>query len=262
LANVRFFIAGILLLGFSYVTSKDESYRWPDRSELRQLALFGFLNTTLYLGLYVYAMKYTSAGIGSLAVSTNPLLIALLSAFWLRRRPIKTDWISISAGMAGIGIATFPLLKTSQTSVLGIILLLTSMLSVSMASVYYASVRWRVSNLVLNGWQVMLGGIFLLPVTWVFSDFTNISLDVRFWGSVVWLSLAVSVVGLICWFYLLRIDPVRASLWLFLCPVFGFFFAWWLMDEPITGYTVVGTFLVLLGLFIGQRSKAAINRKR
>jgi drug/metabolite transporter (DMT)-like permease len=250
------------LLGFSYVTSKDESYRWPDRGELRQLALFGFLNTTLYLGLYVYAMKYTSAGIGSLAVSTNPLLIVLLSAFWLRRRPLKTDWISITAGMVGIGIATFPLLKNSQTSLLGITVLLMSMVSVSVASVYYTSVRWRVSNLVLNGWQVMLGGIFLLPITIISSDLKNISLDAQFWSSVVWLSLAVSVVGLICWFYLLRIDPVRASLWLFLCPLFGFFFAWWLMNEAITGYTVVGTVLVLLGLFIGQRSRIGIARKR
>jgi len=255
LANVRFFIAGILLLGFSYLFKKDPFYRLPDRNEFRQLALFGFLNTTLYLGLYVCAMKYTAAGIGSLAVSVNPLIIILLSAWWLRRKPAMAEWLGIVLGMAGVAVATYPLLRESFTTITGITLLLISMVAVSAASVYYATIKWTLPNLLINGWQVMLGGIFLLPFTIVFSDFSAMHWDMTFWGSVLWLSLAVSVVGLICWFYLLRLDTVRASLWLFLCPLFGFFFAWWLMDESITMYTVVGTLLVIAGLYAGQKAK-------
>jgi drug/metabolite transporter (DMT)-like permease len=255
LANVRFFIAGILLLGFSYGFKKDESYRLPDRNEFRQLALFGLLNTTLYLGLYVCAMKYTAAGIGSLAVSVNPLIIVLLSAWWLGRKPAKAEWLGIILGMAGVGVATYPLLRESFTTVTGITLLLISMVAVSAASVYYATIKWTLPNLLINGWQVVLGGFFLLPFTISFSDFGATHWDGIFWGSVLWLSLAVSVVGLICWFYLLRLDTVRASLWLFLCPLFGFFFAWWLMNEPITIYTIIGTLLVIAGLYAGQKAK-------
>ena len=255
LANVRFFIAGILLLGFSYGFGKGESFRLPIKKELFQLALFGFLNTTLYLGLYVYAMKFTAAGIGSLAVSTNPLIIVLLSSWWLGRRPKNEEWLGIALGMTGIAIATYPLLENSFTTTGGVVILLASMISVSAASVYYASVDWKLPNLLINGWQVFLAGIFLLPVTLIFGDVKSTHWDQQFWFSVLWLSLAVSIIGLICWFYLLRIDTVKASLWLFLCPLFGFFFAWWLMDEPITIYTVVGTFLVIGGLYAGQRKK-------
>ena len=257
LANVRFFIAGVLLLGFSYVFAKDPSYRLPDKKEFLQLALFGFLNTTLYLGLYVYAMKFTAAGIGSLAVSINPLMIVLLSSWWLKRSPKKEEWLGIILGMIGIGVATYPLLQNSFTTMTGVILLLVSMLAVSAASVYYATIQWKLPNLLINGWQVFLGGIFLLPVTLFFGDISKTHWDNQFWGSVLWLSLAVSIVGLICWFYLLRIDTVKASLWLFLCPLFGFFFAWWLLDEPVTVYTVIGTVLVITGLYAGQRKKYA-----
>lgn len=255
LANVRFFIAGVLLLGFSYAFNRGQHYRLPSRKEFLQLALFGFLNTTLYLGLYVYAMKYTAAGIGSLAVSTNPLIIVLLSAWWLKRVPGWEEWLGIVLGMTGIGIATYPLLENSHTTPLGIILLLISMVAVSAASVYYASIKWELPNLLINGWQVFLGGIFLLPATILFADFSATTWDPQFWGSVIWLSLAVSVLGLICWFHLLRVDTIKASLWLFLCPLFGFIFAWWLMDEPITVYTVIGTLLVVGGLYAGQRKK-------
>ncbi|MCE7040727.1 DMT family transporter [Dyadobacter sp. CY312] len=255
LANVRFFIAGILLLGFSYGFIKDQSYRLPTRREFGQLALFGFLNTTLYLGLYVCAMKYTAAGIGSLAVSTNPLIIVLLSSWWLSRRPATEEWLGIILGMAGIAIATYPLMKNSFTTPFGITLLMISMIAVSAASVYYASVKWELPNLLINGWQVFLGGVFLLPATLWMGNETQTQWNAQFWASVLWLSLAVSIVGLICWFYLLRLDTVKASMWLFLCPLFGFLFAWWLMDEPITIYTIIGTILVVGGLYAGQRKK-------
>ncbi|WEK20368.1 MAG: EamA family transporter [Candidatus Pedobacter colombiensis] len=255
LGNLRFFIAGFVLLGFCYLISRDKQYRLPSTQEWRQLAIFGFLNTTVYLGMYVFAMKYTAAGIGSLATSTNPLLIVLLSSWLIGRKPEKAEIFSIIIGMAGIALATYPLLKTSNTSVFGVIILMLSMVAVSFASVYYAQVKWTLPNLLINGWQVTLGGLFLLPFTFAMSDFSTVQFDSRLIYAVLWLSLAVSVIGLICWFYLLKIDTVKASLWLFLCPLFGFFYAWWLLNEPITLYTVVGTFLVITGLYIGQRKK-------
>ena len=246
-------MAGILVLSFSYLLKKGEAYRLPTQNEWKQLALFGFLNTTLYLGIYVYAMKYASAGIGSLAVSTNPLIMVLLSSWWLKRRPKTKEWLGIVLGMGGVAVATYPLLADSFTTIEGVTLLLISMIAVSAASVYYATVKWELPNLLINGWQVFLGGVFLLPATLAFSDFSKTVWDSTFWFPVLWLSLAVSVVGLICWFHLLRIDTVKASMWLFLCPLFGFFFAWWLMNEPVTLYTVVGTVLVIGGLYAGQR---------
>lgn len=255
LGNLRFFIAGAALLGYCYLFNKDNKYRLPNAGAWRHLAIFGFLNTTLYLGMYVIAMKYTAAGIGSLATSTNPLLIVLFSSWLMGRKPARAEILSIIIGMSGIALATYPLLKSANTSIPGITILMLSMVVVSFASVYYAQVKWELPNLLINGWQVTLGGLFLLPATLLMSDFSMVQADHRLIYAVLWLSLAVSVVGLICWFYLLKIDPVKASLWLFLCPLFGFFYAWWLLDEPITWYTVAGTLLVVTGLYIGQRKK-------
>ncbi len=257
LANTRFFIAGIVLLVFGYAAGPKSGKRMPAGREWQQLAIFGFLNTTVYLALYVYAMKYTAAGIGSLATSTNPLIIVLLSSWLIGRKPAKAEIWSIFIGMTGIGLATYPLLRSASTTLPGISVLMLSMVAVSFASVYYASVKWQLSNILINAWQVTLGGIFLLPFTLGLSDFSAVRIGQTFVLSTLWLSLSVSVVGLICWFWLLRIDTVKASLWLFLCPLFGFFYAWWLLGEAITLYTIGGTLLVLLGLYIGQKDKFA-----
>jgi drug/metabolite transporter (DMT)-like permease len=262
LANIRFFIAGLVLLGYSYLAKRGDNYRMPNRAEWKELSFFGLLNTSLYLGLYVYAMKNTAAGIGSLAVSTNPLIIVILSAFFLNRKPSAIEILSIVLGMAGIVIAAWPLLQNSYGTIGGLVLLLLSMVAVSFASVYYASVNWRLPNLLINGWQVFLGGIFLLPLTLLLSNFDQVSWDIRFTASVLWLSLAVSVVGLICWFHLLRIDTVKAALWLFLCPLFGFLYAWWIMNEPISLYTITGTAMVIVALYAGQRSRFRARKEQ
>jgi len=254
LGNIRFFIAGIFLLSVTYLFQKGEHYRLPKGKEWRQLSIFGFLNTTLYLGLYVYAMKYSAAGIGSLAVSTTPLLIVIFSALFIGRFPQKKEIAGMILGMTGVGLATLPLLEGSITTIPGIVLLLLSMIAVAGASVYYARVKWSLPPLLINGWQVLLGGVFQLPLTLFTMERVANTWDTQFWYSVIWLSLAVSVVGLICWFYLLMIDTVKASFWLFLCPVFGFFYAWLLLGEPITWFTVAGTIMVLAGLLISRKN--------
>jgi drug/metabolite transporter (DMT)-like permease len=95
----------------------------------------------------------------------------------------------------------------------------------------------------------------LLPVTFLMTDWENNHYTVRFWSSVFWLVVPVSIAAVQLWLYLLKTDAVKASLWLFLCPIFGFLYASVLLDEPITTYTYIGTALVILGLYVAQREK-------
>jgi drug/metabolite transporter (DMT)-like permease len=226
---------------------------WPRRFPWRQLALFGFLNTTVYLGAFVVAMRQVSAGIGSLSTATSPLFITLLSAIWLRRPLGWGEGLGLLLGLAGVGLATYPLLQSSYATLPGLAILLAGMVSVSAATVYYAQVSWPLPALYINGWQVLLGGLFLLPFTALTADAGQAHLDGRFWASVFWLIGPVSIVALQLWFFLVKQDPVRASLWMFLCPIFGFFYSWYLLGEPITAYTLAGTALVIGGLVLAQR---------
>lgn len=257
LAQVRFFIAGPLML---IVAHGLQRHSLPNRREFTRLTVFALLNTTIYLGAFVLALKQVSAGIGSLSTATNPLFITLISAIWLRR-PIRWyEGLGIAFGMAGVLLATYPLLQGSHATLSGLLILLVGMVSISAATVYYARFTWQLPNLVINGWQVLIGGILLLPFTLLFAAFDSSHYDARFWGSVFWLIIPVSVIALQLWFYLVRQDAVQASLWLFLCPIFGFAYSFILLDEPLTIYTFLGTALVLAGLYLGQRDKFRMSK--
>lgn len=262
LSNMRFALSGSFLLIFTYSLKKGPGYRLPRGREWKQLTIFGILNTALFLMLYVWGMKHTSAGIGSLAVATNPLFITFLSTLWLGKAPGRADMAALFLGLTGVAIAAYPLLGNGQTSFLGIMLLMAAMFVVSSASVYYASIQWELPSLLLNGWQIFIGALILLPFTVVFADFDQHRFDATFWKSVLWLSFVVSVVSLACWFYLLKRDTIKASMWLFLCPISGFYYAWLLMDEPVTAFTVAGTLLVLLGLIISISAKTKGRGRR
>jgi probable blue pigment (indigoidine) exporter len=254
LANVRFFIAGGAMLFYAHVLRPSHN-RLPFGKEWKHLIIFAFLNTTVYLGAYVIALRHVSAGIGSLAVATNPLFIMVMSAIWLKR---KLKWFEISGlllGLAGVVVATYPLLHNSYATVDGLLILLAAMVSVSAATVYYARIQWSMENIVINGWQVLLGGVLLLPFTLLTANFKASHLNYQFWGAVMWLIVPVSIAALQLWFYLVKQDAVRASLWLFLCPIFGFIYAATLLGEPITFYTYIGTALVIGGLYLAQREK-------
>ncbi len=254
LANVRFLLAGGGMLIFAYLIQKGK-HPLPKGKEWLYLAIFGSLNTTVYLGCFVIAMKTVSAGIGSLSTATSPLFIMVISALWMKRQLKWYEVVGMFLGMTGVAIATYPLLQDSHATVGGIIILMSGMFSVSVATVYYARIKWTLPNLAINGWQVFLGGLLFIPITAIFANFETTHFNTEFWLSVGWLIVPVSVIALQLWFYLVRKDAVRASLWLFLCPVFGFLYSWMLLNEPITWFTFAGTILVIGGLYLAQQEK-------
>jgi drug/metabolite transporter (DMT)-like permease len=260
LATVRFLIGGSIMLAYAYL--RPGRSPWPRGAEWRHLLVFSVLNTSLYLGAFVLAMREVSAGIGSLSTATNPLFITFFSAVLLKRPLQWYEGAGLVLGLAGVGMAAYPLLERSYATVNGLVILLAGMVSVSLATVYYARVSWRLPNIAINGWQVLFGGLVMAPVTLLWGDVAATRFNAEFWGAVLWLVFPVSVAALQLWFYLVRQDAVRASLWLFLCPIFGFLYAYVLMNEPITRFTYLGTALVLGGLYLAQRDKFSPAKKK
>jgi probable blue pigment (indigoidine) exporter len=249
----RFFVGGSIMLGISHGVMKN---RFPRGVEWKQLCIYGLLNITLYLGLYIVAMQQVSAGLGSLAIATNPVFISLISAFVLKKRLKRVVLYSLLLCVCGVVLAAWPLFETSHATPAGLAMLIGSMLLYSFGVLYFSEKNWnQLHILTINGWQTLLGGVFLLPaalITW--SSPAN-DFNLAFTGAVLWLAIPVSIVAVQLWLYLLRDNPVRASFWLFLCPIAGFIIARFFVNEPITGFTVAGMLLVIIGLYLVQRRK-------
>jgi probable blue pigment (indigoidine) exporter len=247
----RFFLAGAIMLLIAKYIRKERS---PFGEEWQQLFIYGLFNTALYLGIFIIALQYITAGLTALAIALNPILISIMSSIIMKRKTLYHEWVSIGLGMTGVALAAYPLLAAEEISYAGMGLLILSMLTYSYGSVYYSSVMWTLPRMVINGWQVLFGGVLLLPFAFIFYKGNN-TFDLNLGLSLFWLVVPVSILSVQLWLRLLKADAVKASLWLFLCPVFGISFSTWLLDEAFTWHTGAGALLVLGALWIGQRGK-------
>ena len=253
IALTRFLIAGLTMIIITHLLMKK---RLPQRKEWLQLTIYGILNITGYLGFYVIAMQNVSAGFGSLAVATNPVFIALLASIFFK---YKLPWITVFSMLIcfiGVALVAYPLMQSNLTTFEGIAYMLGSMISYSIGTLYYSRQNWtNLPILTINGWQTLIGGFFLIPFLLYSYNGDHNVYDLKFWLSVSWLAFPVSIAAVLLWLFLLKINPLKASYWLFLCPIFGFFIARIFVKEPITLYTSVGVVLVIIGLFLLNRKK-------
>lgn len=250
IAVVRFAVAAFMMLVFAHLI---KGYRLPSGKEWKAIAVYGLLNITIYLGFYVVAMQEVTAGIGALGTATNPVFISLMSVFFLNK---KLTWPVIAALIictAGVICAAWPLFGQTEVTMKGLLILLLSMLSYSSGAIYVSAVKWNdLSIITINGWQTLLGGVFLLPITLFFYQGSENHYDHLFWMPVLWLAIPVSIFAAQLWLWLLKTNAMKAGLWLFLCPVFGFAIAAWLVKDAISIYTLCGVMLVICGLLIAR----------
>jgi probable blue pigment (indigoidine) exporter len=251
LFQFRFFLAGILLLIYHAVFEK---WKWPNRQEIIALSVFGFLNVTLYLTLFVLAINEVAAGIGSLSVSIGPVLMAIIGGLILGKKIEHRQIFGLFFGFGGVFIAVWPLLQNSFATFRGLTYLFLGMLSYSLAAVYFAEKKWNLSRYAINGWQVLFGGIFMLPLT-LYLKKEPILFSTENLLSILWLTVPVSLLAVNIWLKLIKIDAIKAAFFLFLCPIFGFIFSSFILDEPFTWHTMMGLLLVLIGLYLGQERK-------
>lgn len=247
----RFLMAGLIMLFISHGIMRN---RMPVKSEWRQLIIFGLLNISIYLGLYIIAMQNISAGLGSLFIAVNPVMISFISAGLFGHRITLINIISLALCIGGVILAALPLLQNSYATTGGLLLMGAAMLAYSLGTIYFTKKNWtNLHVLTINGWQTILGGLFLLPVLLLTYKQQQNTFDIHFWGGTLWLALPVSIGAVLCWLQLLNKTPLTASYWLFLCPIFGFFISNISLHEPIGLYTLCGVLLVIAGLFIVQR---------
>lgn len=260
IAQVRFAIAGIIMIFVAHFILKAPL---PLGKYWAPIHIYGLLNITIYLGCYVVAMQHVTAGIGALAIAANPVFISFFSVIFLKQKLSPSVVVALILGTAGVFYASWPLLQNAMMTTSGLLLILFSMLSYSVGSIYFSSKDWGLTSLlVINGWQTFLGGIWLLPLTLIWYDAPENHFNSQFWWSTLWLAIPVSIFAILLWLWLLKTHTIKAGLWLFLCPVFGFAIAAWILDEPISAYTVVGLVLVIAGLLITQKRKLSLRKKR
>ncbi len=246
----------ILLLGFNEGFVKIGEVL---REKFLYFVLLGATGVTLFNIFQNVGIQYTSSGIASVLLATNPLFVLVLSIIFLREEINRNRLIGMMLGFFGIVIVIFGgknimgfLLSSSFA---GNILVLFSALCWGLYVIMNKRVLRQYSPLLLTTSAFIFGSL-LLFILCVFSrNFSVITgLSATSWLFVIYLGLISSGLTYLLWNYVLkRMEASKASVFLFLIPIVAILLGKIILAEKITPSLVVGTGLVLSGIYLVER---------
>ena len=119
------------------------------------------------------------------------------------------------------------------------------------------------TQIVLNGWGMLVGGALLLAASAGTEDWGDAVWSAKALGSILYLAVIGSAVAFVTLTILLRAMSAQASSFIALMIPFGaLIFGAVLYSEPITGRSVAGAALVVAGLLAARGRPPAAMRRR
>ena len=100
LLMTRFLLAGLVMLAFAALRPGEMALT---RRNLLAFAAIGIANNAMYLGLGYVGLRTVSAGLGTLVVSANPVLTAVLASVFLGERLTWQKVAGLVLGVGGVG---------------------------------------------------------------------------------------------------------------------------------------------------------------
>ncbi|HWD82776.1 MAG TPA: EamA family transporter [Kribbella sp.] len=241
-ALLRALPAGLLLVAITRVLPRGS---WWWRSLVLGTLNIGAFNALLFVGAY-----RLPGGVAATVGAIQPLLVALLSAALLRQRlSLKTVLVAI-AGIFGVGLLV--LRATARLDAWGVLAALGG--AVVMALGVVLSKRWTspAPLLATTGWQLVAGGLVLLPITFLIEgsmpDFT-----LRNLAGYAYLAVFGSAVAYALWFRGLReLAPTEVTFMGLLSPVVATTLGWLVLGQQLAPLQILGG-LIVLGALVGAQ---------
>lgn len=242
-ALLRALPAGLLLL---LVARARPRGHWWWKS-----AVLGVLNVGLFFVLLYLAAQLLPSSLASTIMALAPAALMVLAWPLLGERPRLFAVIGAVVGITGVGMMLFT--GVGAVNPLGVLASVAALTSSAVG--FVLTKRWAPSGsvLALTSWQLIAGGLLVLPVAVMFEGAPPALTGSELAGFG-YVSVIATAVAFTAWFAGLRhLRAGSVGLIGLLNPVTGVLLGVVAAGEVLAGRQVIGLALVLAGLLVGQR---------
>jgi len=264
--TLRFIIAYVLLLGYSLLVVPRRFHWLCDswRDELLMLGL-GVTGGSMYFLTENSAMEYTTTTNTSLIVSLSPLVAtALISIFYRTQRLNRTQTLGTLMAAVGVVLVVLNGRFVLHLSPLGDSLAFSAALCWGIYSLLMIPANQRYNTVFITrkvffyGLLSMIPYFLLRPEEATIFQFFNPSILQSFNSSILlnllFLGCIASMACFVAWNWVLKkLDAVVATNYVYFNPVTTIVFAWAILSEQITLFFLIGTLLILMGMYLADR---------
>ena len=262
--TLRFIIAYLLLLGYSLITHHSSLFTSSWRDELLMVAL-GVTGGSVYFLAENAAMLFTTATNTSLIVCSCPLFAMLLFAIVYRHSEHISKLQALGSIVACMGMAIVVLNGhfVLHLSPLGDMLAFAACLCWAVYSLLIKRATDRYSSLFITRKVFFYGLLTIIPYyilrpseTTLFTiHYSLFTLPVVL--NLLFLGVVASMVCYLLWNWVIgKLGAVVATNWVYFNPITTICFAWWLLDEKITVWFLLGSALILTGMYLADKKKS------
>lgn len=260
--TLRFLMAYLLLLAFTLVHCRKKPVLWLAngwRDELLMAAL-GITGGSLYFLTENMALCYTTATNTSLIVCSCPLFAMLLVAAFYRTERLRPMQLAGSVvALAGMAVVVLNGHFVLHLSPLGDLLAFSACLCWAAYSLLMKPAMGRYPALFTTRKVFFYGVLTILPYYICEPGFPSLHTLVQpnVAANLLFLGCVASMVCFLTWNWAMKkLGAVSCTNWVYLNPVTTIVAAWLVLDEQITPYFLAGSALILLGLWLANRSHA------
>ena len=256
LAFGRWLIAFLLLAAMSW--RELAAHPIALRREWKQYLVLGALGMWV-CGAFVYVGARTTVATNiALIYSTSPVMIALMSRFFLKERMGALQMGGVMLAFAGV---LHIVLKGRWGALAGV------EFSVGDLWILGAMLAWTAYSLLLKAWPspfgpaarltlIMAGGLVVLaPLTTIEAlYFMPTQVSWASFGYMVAVALFPGLGAYLAYSYMQReLGAARVGVVLYLGPIYAAATAWLVLGEPVRSYHWVGAALILPGIYLSTR---------
>ncbi len=257
--TLRFVIAYVMLLAFSIVKKPFRLFSSSLRDELMLFGL-GITGGSLYFLTENTAMNYTTTTNTSLIVCLCPLFAAMIISLFYKTERLHGIQI-VGSLMAALGVVAVVLNGhfVLHLSPKGDALAFAACLCWAVYSLIMIPVNKCYDTVFITRKVFAYGLLSMIPYYIIFPE--SLSLDIIFRQDIIWnllfLGCVASMVCFVTWTWVMKkLGAVTATNYVYLNPVVTVLCAWIVLSEQITIYFLIGTALILTGMYLTDKNRS------
>ncbi len=227
----------------------------PTRAQVGRSVLTGVLLHAGYLGGVFWAIsRGFPAGVSSVVVSLQPVLVAVLAGTVLGEALRRSQWVGLALGVLGVGLVLAPGLAAADgVTVTGLVACLVALLCGATGTLHQK--RYGDGTPLVAGTAAQYAGATaVLAVLAVTTEDLALSWTPRFVGALVWLVVVLSIGAVLLLLVLLRRGSASGVSSLFyLVPPATAVEAYLLFGERLAPVSLLGILVVAVGVALVVR---------
>ena len=257
-ASLRLIIASIFLLFLFYIQKKEIIFT---KEVIFLLIIIGIIGNFIPFYLISWAEQFIPSSTAGMLMAIGPIITLVMSHFLTKNEKFSLmKFISIIIGLIGVFFifninSLNNILNNSSIDILAKLLVILAAFGYMLSNIIAYEKLNDIDSFSITTFATTFGAIFSLPF-FVYdlsiNDF-NYDFEINSVYAIIYLGIFPTAIAFQFRYYITKTSgPVFLSYVAYLIPVFAVIWGYILLSEKIGLQSLIGIFLILLGVYLGQ----------